>query len=79
MTGRTFNTFDGTEYKYDICNHVLARDLHSDDWDVSLVKNCSGVCTRDLVVRHGSQLVKIFSDLSLEYNGYRYFIEKFKR
>ncbi|KAJ8974052.1 hypothetical protein NQ317_002298, partial [Molorchus minor] len=35
VTGRTFNTFDNTEYKYDICNHVLARDLEGDEWDIS--------------------------------------------
>ena len=35
VTGRTFNTFDGTEFKYDICNHVLARDFVEDKWSVS--------------------------------------------
>lgn len=35
VTGKTFNTFDNTEYKYDICNNVLARDLEADEWDVS--------------------------------------------
>jgi von Willebrand factor len=35
VTGRTFNTFDGTEYKYDICNHILALDLENDEWEVS--------------------------------------------
>lgn len=35
ITGRTFHTFDGTEYKYDICNHILARDLENDNWDIS--------------------------------------------
>lgn len=35
VTGRTFNTFDNVEYKYDICNHVLARDLIADEWDIS--------------------------------------------
>lgn len=35
VTARTFNTFDGTEFKYDICNHVLARDLISENWIVS--------------------------------------------
>lgn len=35
VTGRTFNTFDRIEYKYDICNHVLARDVANDNWDVS--------------------------------------------
>lgn len=35
VTGRTFNTFDGIEFKYDICNHLLARDLVEDKWSVS--------------------------------------------
>lgn len=35
ITGRTFHTFDGTEFKYDICNHILARDLENDNWDIS--------------------------------------------
>lgn len=35
VTARTFNTFDGTEFKYDICNHVLARDLVSENWIIS--------------------------------------------
>lgn len=35
VTGRTFSTFDNVEYKYDICNHVLARDLEADEWEVS--------------------------------------------
>lgn len=35
VTGRTFNTFDNSEFKYDICNHVLARDLENNEWDIS--------------------------------------------
>jgi hypothetical protein len=35
ISGRTFHTFDGTEFKYDICNHILARDLENDNWDIS--------------------------------------------
>lgn len=35
VTGRTFNTFDNTEFKYDICNHILARDLENDEWEVT--------------------------------------------
>lgn len=34
VTGRTFNTFDGTEFKYDICSHVLARELSNDKWQI---------------------------------------------
>lgn len=35
VTGRTFNTFDDTTFKYDICNHLLARDLVGNKWSVS--------------------------------------------
>lgn len=35
VTARTFNTFDGTDFKYDICNHVLARDLIAENWIIS--------------------------------------------
>ncbi len=34
MTGRLFETFDGAEYSYDICNHVLARDTNG-SWSVT--------------------------------------------
>lgn len=34
VTGRTFSTFDGYEFKYDICSHVLARELTNDKWSV---------------------------------------------
>lgn len=35
VTGRIFNTFDGIEYKLDICNHLLARDLYTKNWTIS--------------------------------------------
>lgn len=35
MTGRMFRTFDGTDYSYDICHHVLMRDMLQDMWSVS--------------------------------------------
>nr|XP_023019258.1 hemocytin-like [Leptinotarsa decemlineata] len=78
VTGRTFNTFDNVEYKYDICNHVLARDLEADEWEISLKKNCSGICSQDLIIRHGENLLVLHPDLSVEYNGYRYTVEQTK-
>ena len=35
MTGSLFHTFDGTDFNYDICNHVLARDKTADKWSVT--------------------------------------------
>lgn len=35
ITGRTFSTFDGVEFKYDVCDHILVRDLAANNWTVS--------------------------------------------
>lgn len=35
VSGRTFVTFDGVEYKYDICDHILAADLDSGEWNIA--------------------------------------------
>lgn len=35
ITGRTFSTFDGIEYKYDVCDHILVRDLATNNWTIS--------------------------------------------
>lgn len=34
INGRSFKTFDGTEYKYEICNHTLARDMINQKWSI---------------------------------------------
>lgn len=34
VTGRIINTFDGTEIKFDICSHILARDIVKEKWAV---------------------------------------------
>jgi von Willebrand factor len=79
VTGRTFNTFDGTEYKYDICNHVLALDLENDEWEVSLRKNCSEVCWRDLIIHHQDNLIVLHPNLTMEYDGFPYTVEQTKK
>lgn len=35
VTGSTFSTFDGVEFKYDVCDHILARDLLANNWTIS--------------------------------------------
>jgi hypothetical protein len=35
MTGRMFRTFYRTEYSYDVCIHVMMRDMLNDLWSVS--------------------------------------------
>lgn len=35
VTGRSFTTFDGTDFKVDVCNHILARDLVANKWSIT--------------------------------------------
>lgn len=35
MTSRMFRTFDGTDFSYDICHHILVRDKKQRLWTVS--------------------------------------------
>ena len=34
VSGRLLSTFDGTSFKYEICDHLLARDRLYDTWSV---------------------------------------------
>lgn len=79
ITGRTFNTFDNTEFKYDICNHIVARDLNNDEWDIALKKNCSETCSRDLIIHHQDHVFILHPDLTIEYDGYTYTVEQTKK
>ncbi|KAL1513261.1 hypothetical protein ABEB36_002690 [Hypothenemus hampei] len=78
ITGRTFNSFDGTEFKYDVCNHVIARDLVLDQWRVSLRKNCTKECTRDLEIDHDDEVIIIRADLSVAYHSFEYSVDQIK-
>ncbi|EFA10333.2 hemocytin [Tribolium castaneum] len=79
VTGRTFNTFDNTEYKYDVCNHILARDLENDEWEVTLRKNCVDKCWRDLIIQHRDHLFVLHPNLTAEYDGFSYTVEQTKK
>ncbi|XP_046866604.1 hemocytin-like [Drosophila willistoni] len=41
INGRLFRTFDGTIYKYDICSHILARDIRGQRWSVRAQLQCA--------------------------------------
>ncbi|XP_068082174.1 hemocytin [Anabrus simplex] len=81
VTGRTFNTFDGTEFKYDICNHILAEDNEDRKWDISLVSKCSdeGPCSKHLVVIQDEHLLLLHPDMSSEFDNTKYTPDETKR
>lgn len=35
LSGKFFTTFDGTEFKYDTCSHILARDIKNSNWVIT--------------------------------------------
>lgn len=84
VTGRTFNTFDDTEYKYDVCDHILARDLLTNKWIISLQVNCSAgnfVCHRQVVIVDKScdLVVILHDDLNITLDGYVFSIDQLQK
>ncbi|XP_053978189.1 hemocytin [Hylaeus volcanicus] len=75
VTGRTFSTFDKLEYKYDICNHILARDMFANKWYVTLEKQCdtqTSQCNRILAVMHDDDVIVIYPDMHVDVNEYSF-------
>ncbi|XP_026667953.1 hemocytin isoform X2 [Ceratina calcarata] len=75
VTGRTFTTFDKLEYKYDICNHILARDMYSNKWYITLEKQCnshSGQCIRVLAVTLDPNVIVLYPDMHVDINEYSF-------
>ncbi|XP_059045233.1 hemocytin [Achroia grisella] len=77
ITGRTFTTFDGVEYKYDVCFHILARDNRFDAWTVLVRKKCRlEGCQNYLIVHQDDQLIMVKPNLMIEYDNYEYTVEQ---
>lgn len=84
ITGRTFNTFDEIEYKYDVCDHILARDLLTNKWIISLQINCSDgnfVCRRQVaIVDTSCDLVVILrTNLTISLDGYEFTVDQLQK
>ncbi|XP_063233046.1 hemocytin isoform X2 [Bacillus rossius redtenbacheri] len=74
VTGRTVVTFDSTEYHYDFCDHVLARDTEHNNWAVYVYKDCSTsvLCSAFITVIHDAQEIKLYSDQRVGIDGHTY-------
>lgn len=84
VTGRTFNTFDNMEYKYDICNHILTRDMYNNEWYVTLEKLCvdsrgKRSCTRILMVMLNDHAIVLYPDLHANIDEYTFTAEQIAR
>lgn len=75
LTSRIFRTFDGGEFSYDICHHILVRDRIDDLWAVTIHKNCSNLdqCTRALRIRHGKKdVISLLPNFRIGFNNFEY-------
>lgn len=80
VTGRTFSTFDDMEYKYDVCNHILARDMYGNEWYVTLEKLCIGrSCTRVLAVMLNERAIVLYPDLHVDIDEYTFTADQIAR
>ncbi|XP_028169728.1 hemocytin-like [Ostrinia furnacalis] len=77
VTERAVSTFDGADYKYDLCFHILARDNRFDAWSVLVRKKCRlDGCQNELIVHQDDQLIKVKPNLMIEYDNYEYTVEQ---
>lgn len=84
ITGRTFNTFDGTEFKYDICNQLLARDIVSQKWSVAILNNCTlgnYVCRKEIYIndKENDLVIILYTDLTLQLDGYKFTVDQLQK
>ncbi|KAG4071830.1 hypothetical protein HA402_005991 [Bradysia odoriphaga] len=84
VTGKTFSTFDETEFKYDICDHILARDLVNDYWSIQILKNCTAgnfICSKELTIndKKANLVITLYTDLSLMLDGYKFTVEQLQK
>ncbi|XP_034943572.1 hemocytin, partial [Chelonus insularis] len=75
VVGRTFNTFDNLEYKYDICNHILVREMFHNLWYITLEKHCTrqnDSCTKVLAIVIDNDVIVLHSNMNVDINEYTY-------
>ncbi|XP_059485087.1 hemocytin isoform X2 [Neocloeon triangulifer] len=72
LEGNSLQTFDITTLKAEICDHILATD--KDEWRITATNECpeSTKCGRFATVVIPNHVIKLYSDFSIEFNGYKY-------
>nr|XP_045582100.1 uncharacterized protein LOC123745535 [Procambarus clarkii] len=81
MEGRTFNSFDGSDYELEPCNHILAEDKINKDWIVSVHKNCSESekCDRYLNITQEDKQLILRPDLLIIWDENTYTVTQAQR
>ncbi|KAG8238940.1 hypothetical protein J437_LFUL000778, partial [Ladona fulva] len=71
VKGRSFDTFDGINYNYDICHHILTTDSINGKWSIEVHKNCSS-CPFYLIIKQDSHIIILDRDILVKYGLFSY-------
>uniref|UniRef100_A0A1I8MML0 Hemocytin n=2 Tax=Musca domestica TaxID=7370 RepID=A0A1I8MML0_MUSDO len=78
ISGKMFRTFDGTEFNYETCSHILARDLLNSSWVISVHLECTDatrkICRKTITIKdmvRGATLI-VMPRKRLNFNGFDY-------
>nr|XP_014086275.2 hemocytin [Bactrocera oleae] len=78
ISGKFFTTFDGTEFKYDTCSHILARDIKNSNWVITVHILCEDearrVCHKSITIKdiESAAILTIMPNMKLNFNGFEY-------
>lgn len=78
IDGRVFKTFDGVTYKYEICDHIVARDRVNKKWMIKQIRRCPyvGACQVSLWINHLNHTIEFFPNMTTTYDGYSYTVNQ---
>ncbi|XP_063975011.1 hemocytin [Diachasmimorpha longicaudata] len=81
IDGKMFTTFDKLEYQYDICNHILARDMYFNKWYITLENHCdvpNKPCTKVVAIVLDNDVIVLYPNKSVEINEYTFTSQQVK-
>ncbi|EEC02351.1 hemolectin, putative, partial [Ixodes scapularis] len=68
LVGHHFSTFDGREFDYSYCHHILLQDVVGGNLTISVDRHCSlenqESCPKRVIVEHGHHRIVLDADLS---------------
>ncbi|XP_070397542.1 SCO-spondin-like [Dermacentor albipictus] len=76
LVGHHFKTFDGREFDYSYCNHVLVRDAAAGNISISVQRNCAledeASCPKRVRIEQLGHRIVLGTDLSVRVDDFEY-------
>ncbi|XP_030375562.1 hemocytin [Scaptodrosophila lebanonensis] len=82
ISGKTFTTFDGTEFKYTPCSHILARDIYNGSWLISVHLKCRDelhkLCHKVVTIKDllAANTLVLLPQQKVNFNGFDFSVEQ---